>query len=55
MTDQNTGQLADFIDEDPKSFWLPALDHPEWWTRDIRIDLGLLTLASATATLRDGN
>ncbi|MFE9458765.1 nucleotidyltransferase [Streptomyces californicus] len=48
------GQLADFIVKDLKSFWLPALDHPEWWTRDIWIDLGLLTLARATATLRDG-
>ncbi|MFB7331148.1 nucleotidyltransferase domain-containing protein [Streptomyces adustus] len=48
------GQLADFIVEDLKSFWLPALDHPEWWMRDIWIDLGLLTLARATATLRDG-
>ncbi|MFD7876540.1 nucleotidyltransferase domain-containing protein [Streptomyces sp. NPDC059766] len=48
------GQLADFIDEDLRSFWLPALDHPEWWTRDIWIDLGLLTFARATATLRDG-
>ncbi|MER6526380.1 nucleotidyltransferase domain-containing protein [Streptomyces sp. NPDC001508] len=48
------GQLADFIVKDLKSFWLPALDHPAWWMRDIWIDLGLLTLARATATLRDG-
>ncbi|MFE1290594.1 nucleotidyltransferase [Streptomyces sp. NPDC058751] len=48
------GQLADFVVKDLESFWLPALDHPEWWMRDIWIDLGLLTLARATATLRDG-
>ncbi|MFB6931816.1 nucleotidyltransferase domain-containing protein [Streptomyces sp. HUAS 31] len=47
-------QLADFVIQDLKSFWLPALDHPEWWRRDIWIDLGLLTVARATATLRDG-
>ncbi|MGW4871792.1 nucleotidyltransferase [Streptomyces chartreusis] len=47
-------QLADFVIEDLKNFWLPALDHPEWWRRDIWIDLGLLTFARATATLRDG-
>lgn len=48
------GQLADFVVQDLESFWLPALDHPEWWMRDIWIDLGLLTLARAATTLRDG-
>ncbi|HKE63217.1 MAG TPA: hypothetical protein VKB59_01040, partial [Micromonosporaceae bacterium] len=48
------GQLADFVVEDLQSFWRPALDHPERWTRDIWVDLGLLTLARASATLRDG-
>jgi len=48
------GQLADFVVEDLQSFWRPALDHPERWRRDIWVDLGLLTLARATATLRDG-
>ncbi|MFI0966333.1 nucleotidyltransferase [Streptomyces sp. NPDC021080] len=48
------GQLADFVVQDLENFWLPALDHPEWWTRDIWIDLGLLTLARAATTLRDG-
>lgn len=48
------GQLADFIVDDLKSFWRPSLDHPERWTRDIWVDLGLLTLARATVTLRDG-
>ena len=37
-----------------ESFWLPSLDHRERWDRDIWVDLGLLTLARATVTLRDG-
>jgi hypothetical protein len=47
-------QLAEFVVHDMESFWLPSLDHPERWDRDIWVDLGLLTLARATATLRDG-
>jgi Nucleotidyltransferase domain len=47
-------QLAEFVVRDLESFWLPSLDHPERWDRDIWVDLGLLTLARATVTLRDG-
>jgi hypothetical protein len=47
-------QLAAFVIEDLEGFWLPSLDHPERWDRDIWVDLGLLTLARATVTLRDG-
>jgi Nucleotidyltransferase domain len=47
-------QLAEFVVRDMESFWLPSLDHPERWDRDIWVDLGLLTLARATVTLRDG-
>jgi hypothetical protein len=47
------GQLAEFVVQDLESFWLPSLDHPERWDRDIWVDLGLLTLARATVTLRD--
>jgi hypothetical protein len=47
-------QLAGFVVQDMESFWLPSLDHPERWDRDIWVDLGLLTLARATVTLRDG-
>jgi len=47
-------QLAEFVVQDLESFWLPSLDHPELWDRDIWVDLGLLTLARATVTLRDG-
>jgi hypothetical protein len=47
-------QLAEFVIQDLESFWLPSLDHRERWDRDIWVDLGLLTLARATVTLRDG-
>ncbi|MEO3855077.1 nucleotidyltransferase domain-containing protein [Acrocarpospora sp. B8E8] len=47
-------QLLDFVVEDLETFWRPSLDHPEWWLRDIWVDLGLLTLARATVTLCTG-
>lgn len=47
-------QLAEFVVSDLESFWRPSLEHPERWTRDIWVDLGLLTLARASVTLRDG-
>ncbi|MFE0375045.1 nucleotidyltransferase [Streptomyces inhibens] len=47
-------QLAAFVLTDLRDFWRPALDHPERWLQDIWVDLGLLTLARATVTLRDG-
>jgi hypothetical protein len=47
-------QLAEFVISDLDSFRLPSLDHRPRWDRDIWVDLGLLTLARATVTLRDG-
>lgn len=47
-------ELARFVVRDLGSFWLPALDHPERWNRDVWVDLGLLTLARACVTLRSG-
>lgn len=47
-------QLADFVVKDLRDYWRPALAHPERWTRDVWVDLGLLTLARAAATLRNG-
>ncbi|MBQ0829163.1 nucleotidyltransferase [Streptomyces sp. RG38] len=47
-------QLAGFVVEDLRSFWRPALDHPERWLRDVWVDLGLLTLARASVTLESG-
>ncbi|MEU5665873.1 nucleotidyltransferase domain-containing protein [Streptomyces longwoodensis] len=48
------GQLEDFIRRDLAEFWLPATGKPHLWLRDIWVDLGLLVLARATVTLRDG-
>src|SRR5215469_15278317 len=47
-------QPAEFVVQDMESFWLPSLDHPERWERDIWVDLGMLTLARATVALREG-
>jgi hypothetical protein len=47
-------QLTEFVVQNLRSFWLPSLDHRARWDRDIWVDLGLLTLARATVTLRDG-
>ncbi|SFY42355.1 Nucleotidyltransferase domain-containing protein [Streptomyces atratus] len=51
VTDQ---ELAEFIRGDLKEFWYPASARPSLWQRDIWVDLGLLTLARAAVTLRDG-
>ncbi|WP_326697240.1 nucleotidyltransferase domain-containing protein [Streptomyces sp. NBC_01754] len=48
------GQLEDFIRRDLEEFWLPATGKPLLWLQDIWVDLGLLVLARATVTLRDG-
>ncbi|MFD0526349.1 nucleotidyltransferase [Kitasatospora arboriphila] len=47
-------QLADFVADDLRTYWRPALDHPDRWRRDIWVDLGLLTLARAATTLGSG-
>lgn len=46
--------LASFIRGDLRDFWYAAAERPELWLRDIWVDLGLLTLARATVTLREG-
>lgn len=47
-------ELADFLVRDQRDFWRPTLDNAPLWTRDAWVDLGLLTLARATVTLREG-
>ncbi|GAA2680961.1 nucleotidyltransferase domain-containing protein [Streptomyces lunalinharesii] len=47
-------QLTAFVLADLRGFWRPALEHPAYWLRDVWVDLGLLTFARATVTLRDG-
>ncbi|CAL9332874.1 hypothetical protein SUDANB106_00109 [Streptomyces sp. enrichment culture] len=48
------GQLEDFIRRDLAEYWLPATGRPLLWLQDVWVDLGLLVLARATVTLRDG-
>jgi hypothetical protein len=47
-------ELEDYIRRDLAEYWLPATRKPWLWLRDIWVDLGLLVLARATVTLRDG-
>ncbi|WP_251092887.1 nucleotidyltransferase domain-containing protein [Streptomyces sp. Caat 7-52] len=48
------GQLAGFVVRDQRSFWRPAVGKARLWRQDVWVDLGLLTFARATVTLRDG-
>jgi predicted nucleotidyltransferase len=47
-------ELAAFIRADLRNYWLPATAARKRWLRDIWVDLGLLTVARASATLTDG-
>ncbi|WP_030745114.1 hypothetical protein [Streptomyces sp. NRRL S-31] len=47
-------QLDDFIVRDQRDFWRPAVRRTRQWRQDIWVDLGLLTFARATVTLREG-
>ncbi|MFD9392785.1 nucleotidyltransferase [Streptomyces sp. NPDC060000] len=47
-------ELGDFVVRDQRDFWRPAVDKAHLWTQDVWVDLGLLTFARATATVRDG-
>src|SRR5690349_16989731 len=47
-------ELADFIRRDLFDYWYPHTSQAELWLRDIWVDLGMLTLARAVVTLRDG-
>ncbi|MFI2762521.1 nucleotidyltransferase [Streptomyces echinatus] len=47
-------QLNGFVVRDQRTFWRPAVDRARLWRQDVWVDLGLLTFARATVTLRDG-
>jgi hypothetical protein len=47
-------ELRDFVVRDQRDFWRPAVDKAHLWSQDVWIDLGLLTFARATVTVRDG-
>ncbi|GAA4825832.1 nucleotidyltransferase domain-containing protein [Streptomyces ziwulingensis] len=46
--------LAGFVVRDQRDFWRPVVRRPEPWHQDVWVDLGLLTFARATVTLREG-
>ncbi|ELP70717.1 nucleotidyltransferase domain-containing protein [Streptomyces turgidiscabies] len=48
-------QLTDFVVRDQRDFWRPTVDKAHLWTQDVWVDLGLVTFARATMTLRDGS
>ncbi|BFO20519.1 nucleotidyltransferase domain-containing protein [Streptomyces sp. KM77-8] len=48
------GELAAFVVRDQREFWRRAVDRAAHWTQDVWVDLGLLTFARATVTLREG-
>ncbi|MGW2786764.1 nucleotidyltransferase domain-containing protein [Streptomyces populi] len=47
-------ELRAFVVRDQKEFWRPAVDRSRLWARDVWVDLGTVTFARATVTLRDG-
>ena len=47
-------ELAAFIRRDLREFWYPATGKRTRWYTDIWVDLGMVTLARAATTLRDG-
>ncbi|MER5197887.1 nucleotidyltransferase domain-containing protein [Streptomyces sp. NPDC002755] len=46
--------LGDFVVRDQRDFWRPAVDKAQLWHQNVWVDLGLLTFARATVTVRDG-
>jgi len=46
--------LKDYIRADLRDYWYPNTARTDLWLRDIWVDLGLLTFARATVTLREG-
>ncbi|MFB6675705.1 nucleotidyltransferase domain-containing protein [Streptomyces sp. NPDC056390] len=46
--------LREYILADLAGYWRPRTGRPELWLENIWVDLGLMVLARATVTLRDG-
>jgi hypothetical protein len=47
-------ELAEFVRADLRDFWLVMTRGRRRWLRDVWVDLGTVTIARATVTLRDG-
>ncbi|WP_399883737.1 nucleotidyltransferase [Streptomyces sp. BBFR51] len=48
------GELAGFVVREQRDYWRPTVRRAELWRQDVWVDLGLLTFARATVTLREG-
>ncbi|WP_329566263.1 nucleotidyltransferase domain-containing protein [Streptomyces sp. NBC_01361] len=46
--------LREYILTDLDGYWRPRTGRPELWLENVWVDLGLMVLARATVTLRDG-
>jgi hypothetical protein len=46
--------LAAYIRGDLQDYWYPRTDEADLWLHDIWVDMGLVTFARATVTLREG-
>jgi hypothetical protein len=47
-------ELAGYVRGDLRAYWYPKTARPDLWRQDIWVDLGMLTLARADVTLREG-
>ncbi|MFD3382088.1 MULTISPECIES: nucleotidyltransferase domain-containing protein [unclassified Streptomyces] len=47
-------ELAEFVVRDQRDFWRQQVDRADNWTQDVWVDLGLVTHARATVTLKEG-
>ncbi|AIV37122.1 MULTISPECIES: nucleotidyltransferase domain-containing protein [Streptomyces] len=47
-------ELDAFVVRDQRDFWRPNVRRAELWRQDVWVDLGLITFARATVTLREG-
>lgn len=48
-------ELTDYVVRDQRDTYRPAVDKARLWTRDVWVDLGLVTFARATVTVREGS
>jgi hypothetical protein len=47
-------ELANYVRANLRDYWYPKTSLPVLWLKDIWVDQGMMTLARATVTLRDG-
>ncbi|WP_369245774.1 nucleotidyltransferase [Streptomyces sp. R41] len=47
-------ELTAFVVRDQKDFWRPAVRKARLWKQNVWVDLGMVTFARATVTLREG-